>query len=171
MEQEKRSKKKNMDRSGHVDIDAWRANQVRKRTLKYFQELSDRFAEEHGKDTDEQLIEYVRQYALSLRRMPKPLEVPGGLYIERRLNRWLEFADEFGVVGYDPDYKDISCAVYRNEYKRQEELFREERKRLKVERTAKSQMKRQMNARNENERKKQKNKSGGSQSKNKTAES
>lgn len=142
MTRQPKKKKPNLARCGKFDTDEWRGRQIHIRTIKFFYDQSDQWALEHETDTDDQLIEYVRKIALELRRMPRPIEVPGGYYIEQRLGRWLSLAEEFGVKGYNPDnrYKETVTAVYRSEFKRQEELFREERHRKKEERATKRKM-------------------------------
>jgi hypothetical protein len=136
-----KKKKPNLDRSKNFDVDAWRDRQVRIRTEQFFYDQSDLFAEEHENDTDEELKAYVKTIAVKLNRMPMPIEVPGGYFIEQRLGKWLELADEFGVKKYQTSarYKESSTRTYRDEYKRQEILFREERKRKKAEKAAKKQ--------------------------------
>ena len=128
-------KKANPGRGGNFDVDKWRARQVRRRTMQFFYDQSDEFEREHENDTDEQLIDYVKAIALGMGRMPKPIEVPGGYYIEQRLGRWLTLAKEFGVPGYEPGsrYKETTTEVWRLEYERQEALFRQERRKLRAE--------------------------------------
>ena len=91
-------KKPNLNHARNMDIDAWRSRQVSKRVKARLASQTQDFIERHGEDTDEQLKELVRRRAAALRRMPHPLELPGGAYLSKRLGDWNRLAQELGVA-------------------------------------------------------------------------
>ena len=125
-----REKLSNMNQAGNMDVDAWRSRQISKRLKARLAAQTRDFIERHGSDTDEQLREYVRRKAALLRRMPHPLELPGGVYLSSRLGDWARLAKELGLAP-------VSQARGRKAYKllreREAELFAQERKALKNE--------------------------------------
>ncbi len=129
-----KKKKPNLNPAGNMDIDAWHDRKISERTKRFFAERDARFAEVHAGDSDHTLFLYLAAKARELRRMPHPVEIEGGGYIHSRLGDWDELADRLGcspVRRHAPD-----CRIYRQEYKRQEELFYAERRRLRAEKEA-----------------------------------
>lgn len=129
-----KEKKPNLNPAGNMDIDAWHDRKISERTKRFFAERDARFAEAHAGDSDRALFLYLAAKARELRRMPHPIEIAGGGYIHSRLGDWDALADRLGyppVRRHAPD-----CRIYRQEYKRQEELFYAERRRLRAEKKA-----------------------------------
>ena len=120
----------NMNFAGNMNVDAWRSRQITKRLEARLSAQTQEFIRQHGSDTDEQLRAYVRRKATLLRRMPHPLELPGGVYLSRRLGDWNKLALELGV-------RPVSIALGRRVYKRlreqEAELFIQERRARKEE--------------------------------------
>ena len=116
--------------AGNMDVDAWRQRQVSKRLEARLKSQTQSFAERHGKETDEQLKEYVRRKAVSLRRMPHPLELPGGIYLNERMGDWNLLAREFGVMPVSSRY---GKQAYQRLRERETLLLIEERKAIKAE--------------------------------------
>ena len=123
-------KKPNLNRAGTMDIDSWRSRQVSKRLHARLSEQSRAFEEKHGGDTDEELREYVRRKAVSLRRMPHPLELPGGAYLAQRLGDWDALARSLHLPPVSQAYGD---RLYRSFRQREAEAFAEERRARKRE--------------------------------------
>lgn len=119
-----------MNYAGNMDVDAWRSRQISKRLKARISAQTQEFIQQHGDDTDEQLRAYVRRKATILRRMPHPLELPGGAYLNSRLGDWNKLALEFGV-------RPVSIALGRRVYRRlreqEAELFTQERRARKEE--------------------------------------
>lgn len=129
-----KEKKPNLNPAGNMDIDAWHDRKISERTKRFFAERDARFAEAHAGDSDHKLFLYLAAKARELKRMPHPIEIAGGGYIHSRLGDWDALADRLGyppVRRHAPD-----CRIYRQEYKRQEELFYAERRRLRAEKKA-----------------------------------
>nr|MCR4962707.1 hypothetical protein [Bacillota bacterium] len=55
------------------------------------------FAREHREDSDEQLLQYVRQRAEELGRNPKKHEVVGFVYIKNRIGPWPVVLEQAGL--------------------------------------------------------------------------
>ena len=72
----KRKKRANWNQARTMDVDAWRDRQVHKRLTEHLERQEREFVQAHGRDTDAQLIAYVRRKAAELGRMPHPLELP-----------------------------------------------------------------------------------------------
>ena len=129
-----KKKKQNLNPARNMDIDAWHERKISERTKRFFAERDARFAEAHAGDSDHELFLYLAAKARELRRMPHPVEIVGGGYIHSRLGDWDALADRLGyppVQRHAPD-----CRIYLQEYKRQEELFYTERRRLRAEKKA-----------------------------------
>ena len=123
-----KEKLSNLNHAGNMDVDAWRSRQISKRLKARLAAQTRDFVERHGSDTDEQLREYVRRKAMLLRRMPHPLELPGGVYLSSRLGDWDRLAREFGVL---PASRERGRRAYKRLREREAELFAEERRQKK----------------------------------------
>ena len=129
-----KKKKQNLNPARNMDIDAWHERKITERTKSFFAERDARFAEAHAGDSNNRLFLYLAARARELRRMPHPIEIEGGGYIHSRLGDWDVLADR---LGYPPVRRHAAdCRIYRQEYKRQEELFYAERRRLRAEKKA-----------------------------------
>ena len=129
-----KKKKPNLNPARNMDIDAWHERKISERTKRFFVERDDRFAELHAGDSNHRLFLYLAAKARELKRMPHPVEIEGGGYIHSRLGDWDALADR---LGYPPVRRHAAdCRIYRQEYKRQEELFYAERHRLREEKRA-----------------------------------
>ena len=115
---DKRRPRRNMNRAGNMDVDAWRENQIRKRVQARIDE-----------STGEFLKEYIRGHAGRLGRMPHPLELPGGLYIHKRLGDWDALALSLGLR---PVEAGKGKKLYHRMLEEEKKLFMEERRALKA---------------------------------------
>ena len=123
-------KKPNLNHARNMDIDAWRSRQVSKRVKARLALQTQDFIERHGADTDEQLKELVRRRAATLRRMPHPLELPGGAYLSKRLGDWNRLAQELGVA---PTSHRCGKRAYERLREQEASRFAEERRAIKEE--------------------------------------
>ena len=123
--------KQNLNRAGTMDVDAWRERQIFLRTDRSILERNRAFIRDHAGDTDAELLALLHREAAALGRMPQILELPGGLYLRRRLGDWDTLAER---LGYAPADTHLSMkAAYRHLKAQEEERFRAERKALKQE--------------------------------------
>ena len=108
--------------------DLWLEQQVDQRVKAALREKQEAFAQVHQEDTEEQLLDYVRQEAAKLRYTPNPGDLIGGPYIYKRFGSWDRVVALCGLPkpGKMPPMK--SRTIYKEEYKRQLELFRQERR-------------------------------------------
>ncbi len=123
-----------MNRAGNMDVDAWRENQIRKRVQARIDESTGEFLKEYGEATDRELKEYIRGHAGRLGRMPHPLELPGGLYIHKRLGDWDALALSLGLR---PVEAGKGKKLYHRMLEEEKKLFMEERRALKAEKEKK----------------------------------
>ena len=137
--------------------DLWLEQHVDQRAKAVLQEKQETFEKEHQTDTEEQLLDYVRQEAAKLRYTPNPGDLIGGPYIYKRFGNWERVVALCGLPkpGKMPPMK--SRTIYKEEYKRQLELFRQERRaqqktRSEAVQTRKEQVKLQEEARAERDR-------------------
>lgn len=108
--------------------DLWLEQQVEQRVKAALREKQEAFEQAHREDTEEQLLDYVRQEAAKLRYTPNPGDLIGGPYIYKRFGNWERVVALCGLPkpGKMPPMK--SRTIYKEEYKRQLELFRQERR-------------------------------------------
>ena len=121
-------KKRNLNHAGNMDVDAWRERQIRKRTDRLIREESRAFMLIHADDTDEDLREFVRHQAQIRYRMPHPMELQGGLYLQERLGDWDALAASLGL---EPASQNQGRKAYLRLRERGEALFTQERKQQK----------------------------------------
>lgn len=108
--------------------DLWLEQHVDQRAKAVLREKQEAFEQAHREDTEEQLLDYVRQEAAKLRYTPNPGDLIGGPYIYKQFGNWDRVVDLCGLPkpGKLPPLK--SRTIYKEEYKRQLELFRQERR-------------------------------------------
>ncbi len=61
---------------------------IKKMVTKSLEEQENEFEETHKEDSDEQLLEYIKEQAEKLSRVPWQREIVGGSYIEKRFGTW-----------------------------------------------------------------------------------
>ena len=61
---------------------------IKKMVTKALEEQEREFEEVHEADSDEELLEYIKESAKSLNRVPWEREIVGGSYIEKRFGTW-----------------------------------------------------------------------------------
>ena len=118
-------KKQNLNYARNMDIDNWHDRQVCKRLAAQMAQQERDFIRAHGGDSNEQLQERVLKRARQLGRMPHPLEIPGGRYIQQRLGDWGALALS---LGYTPVSQRRGAAAYKRiKDQATEDFFRERR--------------------------------------------
>ena len=114
-----------------IDFQAWAQNQISKRTEAALKERDEAFAARHAETPLPQLARYLHRCFLSLGHSPSPNEVDGGSFIEERFGSW-EAAMRLAKLPLPASMRKLKdTARYKSERKRQEPLFREERKKKK----------------------------------------
>lgn len=107
--------------------------ELEQRTILGLTEKHQRFAREHQTDSDEQLLEYVRQCAAAIGHSPCSGEVIGGPFIAKRLAAgWGGVLLMAGLPPADhPPLPQKKWSIFKAEYKRQAKLRRQEKARRK----------------------------------------
>lgn len=108
--------------------DLWLEQQIDQRVKSVLREQQEAFERAHREDSEEQLLDYVRQVAAKLRYTPHPGDLIGGPYIYKRFGNWDRVVDLCGLPkpGKLPPLK--SRTIYKEEYQRQLERFHQERR-------------------------------------------
>ena len=95
------------------------------RVSKALSKKEELFAQEHKKDSDHQLLQYIKQQAGLLGHAPRRQEIVGWSYIESRFNGWNAAIRKSGLEPhYDTD-DPSHYALVKEEYALQEKLFRD----------------------------------------------
>ncbi len=121
----------NWNQARNMDVDAWRERQIHMRLTAYLEQRERDFIRDHAGDTDEELIGCVQQKGRELGRMPHPLELAGGQYLQERLGDWRMLARS---LGYLPVGKARGEAARQRLKEQVAEQFARERRALKAER-------------------------------------
>ncbi len=135
-----RKKKQNLNFARNMDVDVWRENKVRARVQARLEESERAFLQAHRDDTDEELMEFIRDQASALERMPHPLELPGGLYLHKRLGDWDKLAL---ALGMKPVSAGRGKVLYRQLMEEEEELFNRERRAKRAAKHVKKELQKQ----------------------------
>lgn len=108
------------------NVAEWFGAQVEARTNAALKERNRQFATDHARDTDRQLIAYLRQMAVEFGYTPPEAEVIGGEFIAGRFGGWGRAVAAAGLPmsGIAPALR--RRKVYKEEYLRQTKLFKEE---------------------------------------------
>ena len=70
---------------------------IRRMVAQSLEAQEQRFAQERGADTEEQLIAYLRECAARLEHTPWPREIPGGETIRKRFATWEAALEKAGL--------------------------------------------------------------------------
>ena len=118
---------KNKGHKNYFQGDIWFEKKVDQRTRSVLVEKQIAFAKEHKSDTDEELLDYLRQTAAKLGYTPNAGEIIGGEYIAARLGSWNAAVQASGLKmpGKPREFK--ARPIYKEEFKRQAVLFKKER--------------------------------------------
>ena len=127
-------KKPQMNYAGNMDVGAWRERQIAKHVLRLLEERDELFRLRHAGDTDAELLEYVVRKAHAMKRMPHPMELEGGQYLNERLGDWAALARS---LGYAPPGRWRAKKASQEIRAQAEEDFLRERKAIKQARAEK----------------------------------
>ena len=103
------------------------------RTDKALQVRNKQFAEEHAKDSKEQLIAYVLQCKDELGHTPHMAEVIGGAFIGYRFCGWAKVLEAAGLPAQVKTPAPTGRKIYRDELKNQTRLWKQEKEAAKAE--------------------------------------
>ena len=121
---------------------------IRRMTVSALEETESRFAEEHARDTEQQLADYLRKCAQELGHTPWPREIPGGMTVQARFGSWELAVAKAGLPLPEHPNQPGKFRRVREETQRQGVLYRQ-KKAQKRER-AKERMKAQEEKRRKN---------------------
>ena len=104
---------------------------IRKMVMKAFEDQEIAFEEAHSKDTNQELLELLRQQAEILDHSPKYKEIPGWRLYEQRFGSW---NGALAFAGLAPCGKSVLTKLprYVEEEKRQKELYRQRKAEKKI---------------------------------------
>ena len=131
----KKEKKQYFDAREYVN------QQLAIRTDEALYERNKKFALDHAKDTNEQLIVYVQQCAKDLGHTPHMTEIIGGPFIKFRFDGWAKVLLEAGLPTAVRNPAHAGRKIYIEELKNQAKLWREEKAAAKAENAAAKEIK------------------------------
>lgn len=102
------------------------------------------YLEAHQSDTDEQLLTYLRQYAIAIGHTPWPREIPGGFLIEQRFGTWQNALNSAKLPRPITPDNLMSFGRIKEEQARQETVYRQR----KAEKKLRAQQRQAQQARN-----------------------
>lgn len=111
------------DKPSYVNPQQWKQKKLEDMTDVAIQQKNAGFVEAHGKDTNEQLIKYVRQCAQELGHTPYPREIFGGAMIRERFGTWSKVLNAAGLPYPTHKVSDRGCRIYRQTMKEQVRVF------------------------------------------------
>ena len=90
------------------------------------------FAEKHGSDSDEALLDYLRRCALRLHHTPWPKEIVGGELIRARFGSWENALREAKLPPPQMANRISKFALYQQEVENQKEEYRRKKTEKKL---------------------------------------
>lgn len=105
---------------------------IRRMVGQALQEQEERFAQEHGEDTEEQLAMYLRQCAEELGHTPWPREIIGGNMLKARFGSWENAVEAARLPPPNTPDRLSEFARIREETERQKLLYREKKRAKKA---------------------------------------
>lgn len=126
----------NKEKRDYFNAQEYVNRQLAIRTDRALQTRNRQFAEEHAKDTREQLISYVLQCRQELGHTPCMTEIIGGAYIGYRFDGWVRMLQAAGLPLHAKEPAHTGRKIYRDELKRQAKLWKEEKAAAKLENAA-----------------------------------
>lgn len=104
---------------------------IRKMVTRALEDQEQVFQQDHGKDTDQQLIMYLRTQAGELGRSPQYKEIQGWRLIEQRFGSWNAALEAAGLP-YAGKYPVTKLPRYIEEELRQKEAYRQKKAEKKL---------------------------------------
>ena len=111
------------DKPSYVNPQQWKQKKLEDMTDVAIQQKNAGFAEAHWKDTNEQLIKYVRQCTQELGHTPYPREIFGGAMISERFGTWSKVLNAAGLPYPTHKVSERGCRIYRQTMKEQVRVF------------------------------------------------
>ena len=109
-----------------VNFQNWVNEKVADRTVESLQRMNEAFPVDHAEDSNEQLIAYLKQMAAEIGYSPCEEEVIGGEYISKRFGGWAKAIWAAGLSLPKGVIKLERRKIYKDEYKVQMKLFKQE---------------------------------------------
>ena len=109
-----------------VNFQNWVNQKVADRTVESLQRMNEAFPVDHAEDSDEELIAYLKQMASDIGYSPCAEEVIGGEYISKRFGGWARAIWAAGLSLPKGATKLERRKIYKDEYKVQMKLFKQE---------------------------------------------
>ena len=119
--------------------DEWFQQKVHIRVKEALAQKEVQFAEDHKEDTDDQLLDYLVLFFRKYRYTPNPGEIVGGQYLYRRFGNWENAVCRARLPKPGKQAPLTKRMIYKEEFKRQADLFQQERRDGKEERQAQRQ--------------------------------
>jgi hypothetical protein len=107
--------------------DQWFNKKVEGRTREALAQRNGAFAREHKAGSKEALLDYVRSEAARLWFTPNAVEIIGGTYIASRFGGWYQAVTAAGLRPPGRAAQFTNRKIYKEEFKRQARLFKQER--------------------------------------------
>ena len=114
--------------------DLWFDQHVDQRTRRALEHKQSEFAQLHRDETDEQLLQHLRQAAQTIGYTPNPHEMIGGAYILSRFQTWEHAVSAAGLPKPGRLRPMRDRYIYKVEYKLQVTAFQEQRRAEKADR-------------------------------------
>ena len=96
------------------------------RTKEALRALNVQFAQEHAEDSNDMLLEYVRQEAVRFGFTPNAGEIIGGAYISSRFGGWKHMIAAAGLPSPKRQRPITSRKIFQDEFERQTQLYARE---------------------------------------------
>lgn len=103
-------------------ISKWFENKVREQTYAVLKKKNEAFFAEHNRDSEDELISYVKQCAAELGHTPNPDEIVGGKLISERFGGWKNMLAAANLSEPTGLKKRVCRSLYEKEYNRQMRL-------------------------------------------------
>jgi len=105
---------------------------IRRMVQEALEQQEQEFRQQHESDTDEQLLAYLRAWAIRKHHTPWPGEIIGGKYIQERLGSWNRALLLARLPAPKTANQSKSFARVREETEKQKEIYRQRKAEKKV---------------------------------------
>ena len=125
----------NKEKVAYFDAQAYVNQQLELRTNAALKEKNVQFAQDHAHTSKRELLDYVIACAKDLGHSPHNDEVIGGSFIAERFGNWLKVLEKAGLPYCGRAPAPNKRKIYREELKNQAKLRRQEKEKLKAQRS------------------------------------
>ena len=105
---------------------------IRRMVQEALEQQEQEFRQQHESDTDEQLLAYLRAWAIRLHHSPWPDEIVGGRFIQERFGSWNRALALARLPAPKTTNQKKTFARIQNEVERQKEVYRQRKAEKKV---------------------------------------